>query len=231
MIPSPRTMTPSVLALYAGFLCAPAAAQSAPPHLPGNVPSYKAEALRFKCLDETGFDWPGSDEIRVGITTAKEDIRSREFGDVDTNEHRSFGPEESCILPVGPRSGESLAGILAAPDSRWSCGDLGVPGPFSFTVVMAEQDWSFGSFETPPSVLGPNDDLIGRMTVSYTAEELLAAMPAVGDSVEETITLRECDQQAACVVDTPFVPNPAVYTFTWRVTRMPDTLPPLEPSS
>ena len=43
--------------------------------------------------------------------------------------------------------------------------------------------------------------------------------------------MSECDQQPVCVVDTPFVPNPAVYTFTWRVTRMPDTFPPLEPSS
>jgi hypothetical protein len=91
--------------------------------------------------------------------------------------------------------------------------------------------FKYYGFETPPSVLGPSDDLIGRMTVSYTAEELLVAMPVVGDLVEEEITLRECDQQAACVVDTPFVPNPAVYTFTWRVTRMPNTVPPLEPSS
>ena len=53
---------------------------------------------------------------------------------------------------------------------------------------MAEQDWYYG-FETPPQVLGPNDDLIGRKTVFYGAEELLAAMPAVGDFVEEMITL------------------------------------------
>ena len=230
MIQSPRIMVPSTLALGAAILCAPAAAQPAPPHLPGTVPSYKIEALRFQCLDETGFDWPFSDEIRVGITTAQEDIRSREFGSVDTHETKSFGPEESCILPVGPSSGRSLGGILVAPGSRWSCANRGVPGPFSFTVVMAEQDWYYG-FETPEQVLGPNDDLIGRKTVFYGPEELLAAMPAVGDSVEEMITLSECDQQPACVVDTPFVPNPAVYTFTWRVTRMPDTFPPLEPSS
>ena len=42
--------------------CAPAAAQPVPPALPGKLPNFKIEAVNFKCLDETGYDWLGSDE-------------------------------------------------------------------------------------------------------------------------------------------------------------------------
>ena len=54
MIQYPRIFLPPTLALGASILSAPAAAQPAPPHLPDKVPSYKIEALRFQCLDETG---------------------------------------------------------------------------------------------------------------------------------------------------------------------------------
>jgi hypothetical protein len=51
--------------------------------------------------------------------------------------------------------------------------------------------------------LRPSDD-IGRMTVSFTAEELLAAMPAVGDTVEETITLGPCFDEDTCLTTASF---------------------------
>jgi hypothetical protein len=115
-----------LLTIGATLCCGPAAAQAVPPVPTGNVPSFKIEAVKFKCLDETGHDWPGSDEIRIGIESSSARIISREFGDVDTNETRGFKPEESCILPVGEKSGDVL-GALVAPDIRWSCGPRARP--------------------------------------------------------------------------------------------------------
>jgi hypothetical protein len=164
------------LAVAIGCGAEPALAQVVPPTLPGKVPSFKVEAVGFKALDETGYDWPGSDEIRVGFVTPFEDITSREFGDVDAGETRTFNDDESCIIPVGAATGRQL-GRLVGPPSNWFCADLGRPGPLSFEVVMGEQDISLFGFDNPPTVLGPADDLIGRKTLTFTPEELLAAMP------------------------------------------------------
>ena len=96
---------------------------------------------------------------------------------------------------------------------------------------MVEVDLDLFGFSVPPRVdSGPND-LIGGRTVSFTAEELAAAMPAVGDTVEETITLGPCVDPLVCPDGLFFEPEPAEYTFTWRLTRLPDTSPPLEPTS
>jgi hypothetical protein len=129
---------------------APALAQAVPPTLPGKVPSFKIEAVSFKALDETGYDWPGSDEIRVGFVTPFEDITSREFGDVDAGETSKFNADESCVVPVGQATGRQL-GWVVGPPSNWFCADLGRPGPLSFELVMAEQDIDLFGYEFPRS--------------------------------------------------------------------------------
>lgn len=218
-----------LLSVLAALCCEaePVQAQSFPPPLPDKLPSFKIEAVGFKALDETGFDSPGSDEIRVGFVTPFEDITSREFGDVDSGESRTFNADESCVVPVGQATNRQL-GRLVGPPSNWFCAELGRPGPLSFEVVMAEQDWFYG-FETPPTVLGPNDDLIGRRTLTFTPEELLTAMPAVGNSVDQNILLGPCAPPNVCPPRLFFEPSPAEYRVTLRLTRMPDSFPPFDP--
>ena len=197
--------------------------------LPAKVPSFKIEAVSFKALDETGYDyWPLSDEIRVGFVTPFEDITSREFGDVDAGETRKFNADESCVVPVGQATGRQL-GRLVGPPSNWFCADLGRPGPLSFELVMAEQDIDLFGFEFPPVVLGSTDDLIGRKTLTLSPEELLAAMPSVGDTVEENVLLGPCVAPFVCPPRFFFEPSPAEYRVTLRLTRMPDTFPPFDP--
>jgi len=205
-----------------------ALAQVVTPTLPGKVPSFKVEAVGFKALDETGYDWLGSDEIRVGFVTPFEDITSREFGDVDSGDSRTFNADESCIIPVGEATGRQL-GRLVGPPSNWFCADLGRPGPLTSEVVMAEQDVDLFGFENPPTVLGPADDLIGRKTLTFTPEELLAAMPTVGSTVEENVLLGPCVAPLVCPDRFFFEPSPAEYRVTLRLTRMPDSLPPIDP--
>ena len=203
-------------------------AQPVPPSLPGSVPSFKVEAVGFKALDETGYDWPGADEIRVGFVTPFEDITSREFGSVDAGKSRTFNADESCVVPVGEATGRQL-GRLVGPRSNWFCADLGRPGPLSFELVVAEQDIDLFGFENPPTVLGPADDLIGRKTLTFTPEELLADMPAVGSTVDQNILLGPCVAPLVCPDGFFFKPSPAEYRVTLRLTRMPNSLPPIDP--
>lgn len=214
---------------------------------------YQIEALRFKALDETGYDRPWfapwiSDEVKVILRDPARKVMSisRIFGDVDTNEKRTFGPQENCILPVSNASND----ILVAPGEAWSCNEVGVPGPFYFTVEMYEADTDFWSimydclnnlgcpFGIPFGYAPDSDDyiagdeLIGNQILTFNAEELTAALPYVGTYVEETITLGPCFDDRGCV-ESPGLPTGPEYTFSYRVTRLPDKrvvdqpLPPL----
>jgi hypothetical protein len=203
--------------------------------LPGELEPkhYKVEAIGFKCIDEVSWDSPFwapwiSDEVVVGIDTSGASTVSRVFGDVDTGESRSFQPDQSCILPIEGESQNGDRGFDASFET-WTCARTGTPGPFSFTVVMAEEDSGIlhDCFDEFPwackfggGVPDFNDDLIGRHMVEFTAEELAAAMPNVGDTFEETITLGPCFDERGCV--TSFgTPNDAEYRFTYRLTRLP----------
>jgi hypothetical protein len=64
-------------------------------------PTYTIKATQFRCNDETGTDFLGSDEPfwifgSLGAGTAVT-TRSQVFGDVDSGESRTFGSNEGCI--------------------------------------------------------------------------------------------------------------------------------------
>lgn len=219
---------------------------------------YKIEALRFKALDETWYDSPWfapwiSDEVMVILRDPARKVMSvsRIFGDVDTNETRSFGPQENCILPISNVQND----WLWKPGESWSCSGAGVPGPFYFIVEMYEADsntWNdiyncfveigcgfeiTAGYPESSSTFTDGDELIGKATIPYTAEDLSATLTYVGDYAEETITLGPCFDESGCV-ESPGLPTGPEYTFSWRVTRLPDRrvfdgptgpLPPLNP--
>lgn len=181
---------------------------------------YKVEALRFKALDETWYDSPWfapwiSDEVKLILRDPERRVMSisRIFEDVDSGEHRSFSSRENCILPVRNASNDRLV----APAEAWSCSEAGVPGPFHFTVEMYEADtdaWSdlydclinlgcgFSvtlGYDSDSDDYTVGDELIGKATVVYTAEDLSASLPYVGDYAEETVTLGPCFDERGCV--------------------------------
>jgi len=211
---------------------------------PGGVVErrYKVEALGFRCLDETWYDSPWfapwiSDEVMVILRDPERKVltASRVFGDVDTKETRNFGPNENCILPVRGVQNH----YQRAPRDSWTCGEAGASGPFSFTVEMYEadsDDWNgayncFLQFDcgfstvvgypTESSAFTKGDELIGRRTLVFPVEELETVMPNVNDTFEETITLGPCHDERGCV-ESPGLPTGPEYTFTWRLTRLPD---------
>jgi hypothetical protein len=227
-------------------------AQAQPVHNPPNSlipePRFKLEALRFKAINETGYDWPGlgSDEVYVTIhvPTHKVATRSQIFGDVDAGVTKYFPLEQSCILPIAGLSGPTtlygypagMANKIPGVPDTWSCSEAGAPGPFSFTVVFREKDpcdfgipilacFSHGvapGSEPPP--IDETDDLIGRRVVIYSMQELQALQ--VGEVLEESIWLTpsclngENNECGQSGTD-------AEYQFTWRITRLPDAQVPV----
>lgn len=187
---------------------------------------YKIEAISFKALDETGFDWFGSDDVMVETTDAKGWTVSNEIRGIDSGDTHNFDPAKSCIVAVRP--GTVVLGVSSV------CETVGEPAPLGFQVELWEQD-SIGSptgFCIEP--LGPPNpgrhvgpyrahcpngnpfsDFIGRAQIDYPTQDLEAALPKVGDEVVESITLDACPDLAACA-------GFPVYTFTWRVTRLSD---------
>ena len=252
-----RTLITGALAVY---LLVPAAANAQEPNadavqqaavgsrVVGPVlrqPRFKVEAVRFRAIDESGYDWPVSDEIIVVIHVPDYNVRiaSKVFGDVDAGETRSFASNQSCILPIaGQRAGDYFR---ADQGQTWTCSASGAPGPIPlFTVEMYEKDdgffgecidglFDFGCvFSNGP--VHSNDDLIGhRRYVWYpTLEELVAVLPNVGNSFEESIRFA-CQYGEhgpwVCHSSLYYEPTGPEYEFTWRVTRLPDG-PVLDPS-
>jgi hypothetical protein len=181
---------------------------------------YKIEAMRFKARDETGWDWPGSDEVMVETSDAKGFTVSNEIENIDSGDTHHFAPAKSCIIAVRP--GVVVLGKTSV------CDDVGEPAPLGFGVEIWEKD----DFGYPPGFCdalppgpgrhaGPHcandhngDDFIGVARIDYSAQDLEAGLPNVGDEVIESITLDPCPgYQCAGYAD---------YTFTWRITRLRD---------
>lgn len=206
---------------------------------------YKVEAVSFKAIDEDGYDRPFiSDEIVVIFNDAQRGIYavSREFDDVDAGEQRAFNATENCMVPIRiPDENHPYPSWVMRSSGPWACTDAGIPGPFSFQVLMYEDDSGFihdclGTFTGCSFEIGypgDNDDLIGRQTLAFSAAELGAAMPNVHDTYEDTITLGPCyDERVMTCGEGLWSPTGPLYTFTYRITRLPDARvnPVLDPT-
>ncbi len=181
-----------------------------------NEPRFKLEALRFKAIDETGFDWLGSDEVKVVIWVLDYPPTrtiTKKFENVDTGDTMSIPLDQSCILPIAGLSTIHANIFRGDEGDTWSCAIGGAPGPFSFKVELREIDF-WGCYA---GYAGCN--LIGEHTVVYSLEELTALH--VGQVVEESVTLG----WYVCY-NSPYSPNRCgTYVFTWRLTRLPDAEP------
>lgn len=185
---------------------------------------YKIEAMHFKARDESGIDWWGSDEVMIETVDAKGWTVSDEFGDVDSGETHKLVPTKSCIVAVRP--GTVVLGKTSV------CDDVGEPAPMWFEVEFWEKDLigipvGF-CVRFPP---GPNghkgsrdcandgngDDFLGRARIDFLQHDFDAVLPNVGDEYIETVLLNPC--RGADVCDVTYGPD---YSFTYRITRLPD---------
>ena len=161
--------------------------QAAPP-----APRYIVRATTLYANDETGPDWPGSDEIYATFVLRRPDrlgseefyARTSVFGDFDTGETKRFREWENCLTSVMP----AAAQLGRSPVRAWDCHPDGDRINLRFTVQLYEEDVG-------------GDDLIGERTVSWTQQELDAANLAVGQKTSESIRV-------------------GGYTMTWEVERV-----------
>jgi len=184
---------------------------------------YKIEALRFKARDESGIDWWGSDEVKVGTFDARGSTVSSEIGNIDSGDTHQFDPAKSCIIAVQP--GNVVLGETSV------CESVGEPAPLSFRVELWENDDGGLFVDFEPGTLPPEpgrhgsgvtlhsdeDDLLGRAQIDLSALDLESGMPNVGDVYDETVELFPCLSEL-CAIG-PLTPD---YTFTYRITRLPD---------
>ena len=86
------------------------------------VPQFVAEAVRFKAIDESGFDWPGSDEVYAVFSDLNPnltDLVTSTFENVNTGTTRDFGPDERCIAPRSNKCDHGVSEILHFKVSFW----------------------------------------------------------------------------------------------------------------
>lgn len=158
-------------------------------------PRYTVELVGFIAVDESGYDWNGSDEV-FGLfsSTGAYNLRTVKQGDVDTGDSRLFGKQERCLTRQRILAGEPDRGWLMAPDgTRWDCDPRGAAAPIGLHLELLEDDACsafLGCFNSyVPQFRDPNDDLIGVVNQTYSAAELASRLPHVGDAFAKSFTL------------------------------------------
>ena len=199
------------------------------PNFPGGtidlmVPQFVAEAVSFKAIDESGYDSPGADEVRAVFSDLNPkliDLVTEKYNGVDTGETRSFGPNERCIAPR-PKCDHGISELLHFELSFWEADDP----PWPFTQFCYGDIAGLHYWLRHESA--PGDRLIRRGEVVVSREQLLAALPGAGDSVEHKLILGgPCGpSQDICGIGLGSATGPE-YELTYRITRLDDVRRPL----
>jgi hypothetical protein len=223
MISTIRACAVTLTAVAIVAVAAPQRARGQPP-FPGTtidimVPQFVAEAVRFKAIDESGFDWAGSDEVRAVFSDLNpnlSDLVTKTYNNVDTGDTRDFGSDERCIAPR-PNCDHGVSESLYFEVSFWEVDEP--PWPF---VQFCYGDLPGLHYYLRHGVC-TGDDLIGRGVVFMSQEQLLTALPHVGDSVEYKLILGgPCGpSDDICGTGWPSYTGPE-YELTYRITRLPD---------
>jgi hypothetical protein len=214
----------SVIAVPAGAQIPPGT-QSAP-----GEPLYTVEVHGFTAIDESGYDWTGSDEIfGIFYSNRGDSVRTSTYGDVDTGEFRRIASGERCLAPQHLVSaGPVIPGWLWAPYNSWDCPPSagGVPGPIRLILELWEDDPCPGcSNPYVPEVRDIADDLIQRILLSYTAGGLESRLPHSGDLLVDTFTLGgSCGSQEPGCTTNWAKPTGPEYELTINIRRVNDPL-------
>jgi hypothetical protein len=162
-------------------------------------PQFVATAVNFKANDETGWDRWGADEVKAvfaNFNPLQQNLTST-HQDVDSGETKNFAAADQCIaLQTKCERGQSELHFGIAlweedkapwPFANWCNGWLADSIPFYYSEPCS------------------GDDFIGRVEVTHSQADLLAALPTVGASKEFTVKPTG---------------GAGSYTVTYRVTRL-----------
>jgi hypothetical protein len=158
---------------------------------------YVVRIVKFTCVDESGYDWSGSDEPYWVFTATSSDhqvfsTRSKVFGDVDSGDTRPFARDNNRNV-VWPRQRAAAGGdapIALSIQLRES--DQGDP-----EVILRKTKQAFTIAGLAPGIgswvrLAPSivqdkiarfagDDLMGSKTLVFGGSQLARQLPNVGD--------------------------------------------------
>jgi hypothetical protein len=199
----------------AAALVAAAASPSGPKALPAKdplalrdgqeitftTPQFVVQALWFKANDETGWYWTGSDEVYAifsDMDPTHADRTTSEYDDVDEGDTVNFKATDSCMAPQ-PNCDRGMADL----NVRFSFWEADWAAPLGFSYCNKPDSpgirWrlEFG--------ICVDDDFIGSGEIIYSRAELVAMLPAVGNSREFTAVMDK---------------NSGKYRFRYRITRI-----------
>ncbi|MEJ2866630.1 hypothetical protein WCD74_02560 [Actinomycetospora sp. OC33-EN08] len=166
--------------------------------------NYTVRAMIFKCVDESGVDWTGSDEpywvfsALDAAGTALKTNRSKTFGDVDTGETKRFksGPSGAGENIVWPDRGVGAGapGPIALSIQLWDS-DQGDPAKteattnavFQAAALLPPTQW----VSAVPAIVREKligfiaDDMMGSRTILLSQKRLDERLPAKGSFFEQ----------------------------------------------
>jgi|SRR5688572_733397 len=167
--------------------------------------NYVVRIIRFKCVDESGLDFLGSDEP-FWVFTAKDPkgnvntTRSKTFGSVDSGNVEKFETDNNRNI-IWPKKGDTKGspGPIGLSIQVWEKDqgneddiaaktnkvfDLGSKAPLVGDWVGLVGDLVRGKIA---SFIG--NDLMGSTTVLFREKPLRLALPNVGDRMRKTFRL------------------------------------------
>jgi len=178
------------------------------------TPQFRVEAVSFRADDESGPDWPGSDEVYFVFSAgAPTDKITRVYEDLDSGETRTVAAGDRCIAPAAAcaTSGTPSLQIDLAMFERDSCGFMHGDLPGAHYVLQ--------------NGLCAGDDLVGRATIALSQQQLVNRLRRPGASLQRTVTLGgPCGYTAPgdyCTYSDAMPTGPE-YTLSYRITRLDD---------
>ncbi|HET9275506.1 MAG TPA: hypothetical protein VFN96_05485 [Gemmatimonadales bacterium] len=152
-------------------------------------PRFKVELSAIRAVDETGFDWFGSDQIFALMDSPESRAITDVFGDVDSGEELQVPVQQSCVWPAIDPDG--------AKNRQWSCAADGAVAPVRFAISLYQRQqrtYYTASTDVCIELASPGvndvyavgaelcDARTGRrllgMTYSYDEAQLLQKLPA-----------------------------------------------------
>jgi hypothetical protein len=164
------------------------------------LPRYRVEAEWFKTIDESGYDWAGSDEpyfimSSVGVRGTNATKRTSVFGDVDSGERRSLSSADRPVFPL-ECSGEAPDGIGISvqmwEEDNGDAAEVLAKSAEYFEYAKDISAWG-GAPSWVSKALGymgeacswasewQNDDLLGTQTFTVLKTDLSRNLTYVGD--------------------------------------------------
>lgn len=182
-----------------------------------SVPQFIATGVSLRASNETGWDKFGADEVKAvfaNFNPLQQNVTPT-FGNVDAGETKKFPDGERCIaLQTKCDRGQSELhfGIALWEEDR---------APFPFANWC--NGWLADSIPFYYSEPCSGDDFIGRVEITHSTADLVAALPAVGSTKDFTVKPTG---------------GAGSYTVTYRITRLANIdrsivihLPPLDPTT